>query len=152
MRDVSIYKTNYLYIISPILYSWNPNILGRQQTALRGRAGSVIGILTSFGVHHEQIQHPNESMSVMNSLRGDRKPKIMQGCISVYREQSAIVPGTSGNRMGTVPETSAPVPECERPKMPGIRCRQCGEMFPVLDFHYTKKTGLCIPCWEAKVR
>ncbi|HTY52907.1 MAG TPA: hypothetical protein VMB35_06910 [Methanomicrobiales archaeon] len=28
------------------------------------------------------------------------------------------------------------------------RCRRCGDIFPLLDFYYTQKTGLCIPCWE----
>lgn len=31
---------------------------------------------------------------------------------------------------------------------PGMRCPECGEMFPTSDFHYTEGTGLCIPCWE----
>jgi formylmethanofuran dehydrogenase subunit E len=32
-----------------------------------------------------------------------------------------------------------------------IKCRSCGENFTELDFAYTKKTGLCIPCWEIGV-
>jgi len=28
------------------------------------------------------------------------------------------------------------------------RCRRCGDIFPLLDFYYTQKTGLCIPCRE----
>ena len=34
---------------------------------------------------------------------------------------------------------------------PVNRCLRCGEDFPGTDFLYTKKTGLCISCWEAKV-
>jgi hypothetical protein len=32
-----------------------------------------------------------------------------------------------------------------------IRCFRCGINFPVADFHYTKKSGLCIDCWEEMV-
>jgi|WetSurMetagenome_2_1015567.scaffolds.fasta_scaffold33774_4 hypothetical protein len=36
--------------------------------------------------------------------------------------------------------------------LPVIRCSRCGDDFPVTDFLYTKKTGLCIACWEATIR
>jgi hypothetical protein len=124
----------------------------RQQSALRERAGQVRRILTSYGVHHEQIQHLNESLKVMYSQRGYRKPQSTQGCISVYREQSAISPGAQGTRTSRAHENGTDLPAWEGPKIPAMRCRQCGEQFPVLDFYYTKKTGLCIPCWEAKVK
>ena len=32
-----------------------------------------------------------------------------------------------------------------------IRCFRCGVDFPVADFFYTQKSGLCIDCWEAMV-
>jgi hypothetical protein len=32
-----------------------------------------------------------------------------------------------------------------------VRCFRCGINFPVPDFHYTKKSGLCIDCWEELV-
>jgi hypothetical protein len=109
-------------------------------------------ILTSNGVHHEQIQRMSESLRIMYSQRKEKKPQSMQGCISVYRDQGAVSPGSPGIRNNAVPESGSDLAAAEGPRVPAIRCRQCGERFPVLDFHYTKKTGLCIPCWEAKVR
>jgi hypothetical protein len=32
-----------------------------------------------------------------------------------------------------------------------IRCDRCGVDFPVADFLYTQKSGLCIDCWEEMV-
>jgi hypothetical protein len=109
-------------------------------------------ILTSNGVHHEQIKRMSESLRIMYSQRKEKKPQSMQGCISVYRDQGAVSPGSSGMQKAGTPDTGAGIAVRERPKVPAIRCRKCGEQFPVLDFHYTKKTGLCIPCWERKVR
>jgi hypothetical protein len=36
--------------------------------------------------------------------------------------------------------------------LPVIRCSRCGDEFPVTDFLYTKKSGLCIACWEAGIK
>jgi hypothetical protein len=33
-----------------------------------------------------------------------------------------------------------------------IQCFLCGDNFPETDFHYTKKSGLCISCWERKIK
>jgi hypothetical protein len=35
--------------------------------------------------------------------------------------------------------------------MPAMRCCRCNTWFPRADYLYTKKSGLCISCWEAKV-
>lgn len=32
-----------------------------------------------------------------------------------------------------------------------VRCYHCGVNFPVADFLYTKRSGLCIDCWEEMV-
>ena len=32
-----------------------------------------------------------------------------------------------------------------------LRCLLCGDSFPLMDFYYTQKTGLCIVCWERNV-
>jgi len=36
------------------------------------------------------------------------------------------------------------------PDIARIRCFVCGDHFPVTDFLYTKKSGLCIACWEKR--
>lgn len=33
-----------------------------------------------------------------------------------------------------------------------IKCCRCGDIFPVADFQYTKESGLCILCWESKIK
>jgi len=45
------------------------------------------------------------------------------------------------------------LPKMETPgrTVTAIRCFRCGTDFPVADFHYTKKSGLCIDCWEELV-
>ena len=45
------------------------------------------------------------------------------------------------------------VPRMETPgrAVTAIRCFRCGVDFPVADFLYTKKSGLCIDCWEEMV-
>jgi hypothetical protein len=45
------------------------------------------------------------------------------------------------------------VPKMETPNrtITAIRCYRCGVDFPVADFLYAKKSGLCIDCWEEMV-
>jgi hypothetical protein len=45
------------------------------------------------------------------------------------------------------------VPKMETPghTITAIRCYRCGVDFPVADFLYAKKSGLCIDCWEEMV-
>jgi hypothetical protein len=45
------------------------------------------------------------------------------------------------------------LPKMETPcrTVTAIRCFRCGVDFPVADFLYTKKSGLCIDCWEGLV-
>ncbi len=35
-----------------------------------------------------------------------------------------------------------------RPMASQRQCIRCSARIPAMDFLYTKKTGLCIPCWE----
>jgi hypothetical protein len=35
--------------------------------------------------------------------------------------------------------------------IPELRCFRCGGAFPVTDFLRTKKSGLCVPCWDRKI-
>jgi hypothetical protein len=34
--------------------------------------------------------------------------------------------------------------------VPAMQCIECNDRFPLMDYLYTKKTGLCIRCWEEK--
>jgi formylmethanofuran dehydrogenase subunit E len=33
-----------------------------------------------------------------------------------------------------------------------VQCVRCGDAFPKADFEYTKKSGMCISCWEIKIK
>ena len=44
-----------------------------------------------------------------------------------------------------------PIMEPPKKTVTAVRCYRCGIHFPVADFHYTKKSGLCIDCWEEVV-
>ena len=45
-----------------------------------------------------------------------------------------------------------PIMETPGQEITAIHCYRCGIDFPVADFHYTQKSGLCIDCWEDMVR
>jgi hypothetical protein len=45
-----------------------------------------------------------------------------------------------------------PIMETPGQEFTAIHCYRCGIVFPVADFHYTQKSGLCIDCWEDMVR
>ena len=42
-------------------------------------------------------------------------------------------------------------PNLPPPPVPVMRCLRCNTRIPEMDYLYTKKTGLCIPCWEEQV-
>jgi len=61
------------------------------------------------------------------------------------RAHKSRVMGPTGN-----PEKQM-LPERSLKTVPDIQCIRCGDRFPVTDFLYTKKTCLCISCWETEV-
>jgi hypothetical protein len=56
----------------------------------------------------------------------------------------------TGSALNLKKGNTSPSREFSGHQVPAIRCFRCGEKFPVTDFYYTKKSGLCIPCWEVK--
>ena len=99
-------------------------------------------MLSSYRIHQEQLK------------------RVEQGLRAPYQRRSA---GT-GLSLGLVVQDKRPVPcstrKNQRRKTTGVltleneesvvRCSQCNARIPEMDFLYTNKSGLCIPCWEAQ--
>ena len=124
-----------------------------------------IHVLKSYKIHEEQITKIAREFKERYHTRRPDSQLPGWGGTGNEQEQS----GKNGSPLHprvrkTIWETG-PVngPESDSqddllPKMeiPGrtvtaIRCFRCGINFPVTDFLYTKKSGLCIDCWEESV-
>ena len=118
----------------------------------------------SYRIHQEQIRNVALSLKKINQ---NKKPDPLasqrarnrtptQNCSrngnaallhvqKPLREIGAVKRRAKNILTGTSPET-----EASALNTLAIRCLRCGEKFPVTDFLYTKKSSLCIPCWEEK--
>lgn len=120
--------------------------------------------LKGYRIHEEQVKNVVERFRELYHLRRTR-PSI--SC-SAQNEKASF--GMAGNPLpmlpsgsgiwvtGTVkgpllysPDDNAPVWKSPVSMSRAIRCVHCGIHFPVADFLYTKKSGLCIDCWEKQV-
>lgn len=118
----------------------------------------------SYRIHQEQIRNVASNLKKINQNKkpdpltsqrvGNRTP--IQNCSrnenavllhvqKPLRETGAVKRRIKNIQAGTPPEMEAYVLNTV-----AIRCLRCGERFPVTDFLYTKKTSLCISCWEEK--
>jgi len=124
----------------------------RQQSLLHRPGGITMN--EPYRVHQEHIRRLKKYLKVIYSQRSGAKDWRIP-------EHSPVSPGENAGMplpsQGETPPVSSTVETGEVPpagerrhKFP-IRCRQCGEGYPLLDYYYTKKTGLCIPCWEENV-
>jgi len=59
--------------------------------------------------------------------------------------------GTGSRQVLQMTHDAYAIPESHEFSIPAVRCFRCGDMFPVTDFLSTKKSGLCISCWETKI-
>ncbi|MDP3563667.1 MAG: hypothetical protein Q8R70_04185, partial [Methanoregula sp.] len=85
---------------------------------------------------------------------GKRKPALNGGITgSAVRSPRNIVWGTGAVKGPVTYGLTDTFPGTEAPGHTGtaIQCFRCGDGFSVTDYLYTKKTGLCISCWEARV-
>ena len=116
-------------------------------------------MLKSNRIHEEQIESISRAMKELYHVRRTELPVLHTnrfragaiGCAGLGVSHQA------NPSAGTLPEnqcdgnTISPAGLSQR-NLPAIRCLRCGDAFPVTDFLYTKKTGLCILCWEAKIK
>lgn len=109
-------------------------------------------MFSSHRIHEEQIKKSAQSLKALYQVRNAE---------SVIYERSGVVrsqvrqPEKSPCKYG---EGTNPASDyCRDKKLPldlsspqihAMRCIRCNARIPVTDFLYTKKTGLCIPCWE----
>ena len=118
-----------------------------------------------YRIHQEQLANVARSLKELSVTRlPDPQPLVRSGK-NRAKPKTRMTGRTASPRVHkTVWETNplkgsvkhVPAEIQPRTKAPGSldpvnRCLRCGEDFPANDFLYTKKTGLCISCWVAKV-
>jgi len=118
----------------------------------------------SYRIHQEQIRNVALNLKKISQTKkpdpltsqraGNRTP--IQNCSingkaalshlqKPLRQTCAVKRRAKKIQTGTTQKTGASV-FCAL----AVQCLQCGENFPMSDFLYTKKTNLCISCWEEK--
>ena len=123
-------------------------------------------MLKSCKIHQEQIEKVARTLRESTQIRRPGPlPAGRTGKRKTVQQKSGITDSAGRSRVrntiwatgavkGSVMDVQAEaVPETYAPGYTGpvMWCHHCGTGFPVLDFLYTKKTGLCISCWETKV-
>ena len=122
----------------------------------------------SYRLHEEQLAGIARSIkqvyrrphieSIANThgfITGDgpqAKPHTAGLSMVISGRISRTIPEISRSVKGITYPGSAPDSAPVRRMVTSFKCFQCGDAFPPLDFQYTKKSGLCIPCWEAKIK
>jgi|GEM_PF-4515445 hypothetical protein len=118
-------------------------------------------MLAKYRIPQGRLRHLNDYLRIVYSQRSDSKEQYARGQMSFYVPENSVTPGP-GMRTATLPydeKVCGVAHSAGREDVPTIRevhytvaipCRRCGEQYPLSDFYYTKKTGLCIPCWEEK--
>ncbi len=95
-------------------------------------------MFSSSRIHQEQIRN------VAQSLKAPYLMRKADSCVSGTTT-------TSTQRKRPEPGSTVTI-QCQRspglPPSPAMRCPRCSARVPEMDFLYTQKTGLCIPCWE----
>ena len=119
-------------------------------------------MLKWYRTHQEQIENIAQSLK---ELYYAPRPGPRPGVLPAPEQQGGVShPGghsaTRRNARKTHPVTSSiresrkggsHSPGSSLLTVPAMRCCRCNTCFPRADYLYTKKSGLCISCWEAKV-
>ena len=147
-----------IYNNSVKIYTRTTNLrLGAAPWRCAGPGGRTM--ITSYRVHQDQIRHLKQFLKIIYSARP--APAAREG------EDEPSVPAEEGRSRQEPVQPSPPVSDAdawsEASSMVGTvlvqaepdgnpgpvpRCRRCGYSYPLMDYFYTQKTGLCIPCWE----
>jgi hypothetical protein len=127
-------------------------------------AGEV-PVLKGYRIHEEQIRNVARSFrELYHARRPDLQPARRPGTANVKQPHGKTGSASRVQVGKTVWETGPAersmgedqnnlLPNMETPgrTITAIRCYRCGVDFPVADYLYTKKSGLCIDCWEEMV-
>jgi hypothetical protein len=122
-------------------------------------------VFKGYKIHQEQIENVKRTLKEFCQTRqpepspagrtGMLKPVLEKGIINrVRRSRVRNTVWETGLEKGPVtdmPADMSPGTEAQGHTATVIRCFRCGDGFPVSDFQYTKKTGLCISCWEIEL-
>ena len=118
--------------------------------------------MTGHRIHQDQIRlMANLMRTLYNQKRTDtgthpcqpedKTPSVARNDTLMYQVRT-VTPAKNNQALPTARRFSRKGPGlfsiAPEKILPGIKCPQCGELFPTSDFHYTEGTGLCIPCWE----
>jgi formylmethanofuran dehydrogenase subunit E len=124
-------------------------------------------MLIRYRMHGEQIANIAQTMRELYHVRRDysstnSSPRTDNSTVSrdihdemgganprfsVRNTAKNVKPLKSRKRKG-----SGTDPAPAQQSLLAIKCSRCGDTFPVTDFQYTKESGLCIPCWELKIK
>jgi hypothetical protein len=109
-------------------------------------------MFSSHRIHEEQIKKSTQSLKALYQVRNaesvrDEKSGMVRSQVrqpekSHYNYGESTSPASDYSRDKKLPL------DLSSPQIPAMRCIRCNARIPVTDFLYTKKTGLCIPCWE----
>ena len=137
-----------------------------RQNEKRRMCPGGISVLKGCKIHLEQIENVARTLKESTRTRrpdplpagrtGNRKPVQQNSGITDSAGHSRVrntvwATGAVKGPVTDVPTYTSSGTDSPELNLPVIRCFRCGDGFPVLDFLYTKKTGLCISCWETKV-
>ena len=137
----------------------------------------MTGSGSAFGVrpmHKSYKMHDAQLASIAQTIKQMYHVRRFDSVANPGRSETGSVPRPQNNDTGmrratprntvrTMAETGTPskgfvhpesAPESAPVKQarPSIKCSRCGDNFPEQDFLYTKKSGLCISCWEVKMK
>jgi hypothetical protein len=127
-------------------------------------AGEV-PVLKGYRIHEEQIRNVARNFrELYHARRPDLQPAGRTGRGDV-KQPNRKTGSASRVQVGKTVWETGPMEgsgaegqdnlllEMETPgrTISAIRCYRCGVDFPVADYLYTKKSGLCIDCWEEMV-
>jgi len=127
-------------------------------------ATRLIPSLKGYRIHEEQVRNIAQCFRELYHIRrtgrqaparNKKEPKDTAGSESgafwAPHDGHVWVTGTVRGPILYSPEENPSSWKSPGSMKRAVRCVQCGIDFPVADFLYTKKSGLCIDCWEKQV-
>jgi len=119
-------------------------------------------VLKGYKIHDEQIANIARELKEHNhtrrpdsrlpgrSSKGNKQQKNDKTGSALHMQVRKTLWKTSPVEGPVMDGKGHMVPRMEAPDrtVTAIRCFRCGIDFPVADFFYTQKSGLCIDCWE----